>query len=80
MANHADAIANQILREIDRTPICDSPSCVERATQPKASCPHGRRLPREGPKPKERNTRDWGSASDADVRKELRRLGLRGHL
>lgn len=79
MASDADHIANQMLRELDKIPTCDSPSCLERAKDPKAKCPHGQRLPREAAsKPEKRESRDWSTASDADVRKEMRRLSVPG--
>jgi hypothetical protein len=79
MASNADRYANEILRELDKIPKCDAPSCVERAAQPGASCPHGRRLDREAAaKPKERESKDWSTATDAEVRRELRRIGVTG--
>jgi|HubBroStandDraft_6_1064221.scaffolds.fasta_scaffold141896_2 hypothetical protein len=74
-----ERLAEVALRELERMPVCDAPSCIERATQRGTQCPHGRKLPREAPKPQSREPRDWKSATDAEVNAELRRQGVHSH-
>jgi hypothetical protein len=70
----ADRLAELAMREFERIPVCDAPSCIDRAAQRGAQCPHGRKLPRES-KPKQREARDWSTATGAEVGAEMRRIG-----
>jgi|HubBroStandDraft_1064217.scaffolds.fasta_scaffold581382_1 hypothetical protein len=38
-----------------------------------------RKIPREAPKPKSREPRNWATATDADFTRELRNLGVTSH-